>query len=66
MRALHCVGFRLHRLMHCVCGCFSNLFTSDLNSLASWAGRLEAACSTTVMYASMGVLGVDGIIGSFL
>ena len=56
----HCVGFRLHWLLHCVCGCLSNLFTSDLNSLTSWAGSLEAACSTVVIYASMG--GYLGVI----
>ena len=55
VRALHCVGFRLHLLLHwdCCC-CLSSLLMSDLNSSASWAGSLEDACSTAGMYASMG------------
>ena len=66
VRALCCMGLRLHLLLHCVCGYLSSLLTSDLNSLAFWCRSLEDACSTAVVYASMGVLGGNGKIGSFL
>ena len=60
VRALHCMGLRLHSFLYWVWCCLSRQLTSDLSSSASWAGSLEEACYTTVMQASMGVLGCYG------
>ena len=49
VRALHWEGFRLQGLLCCCCSCLSSLLTSDLNSSASWAGKLEDACSVAVI-----------------
>ena len=49
VRALHWEGFRLHWLLCCCWSCLRSLLMSDLNSSASWAGNLVAACSVAVM-----------------
>ena len=47
VRALHCAGVEV--AVFVVLLLFESLFTSDLNSSASWLGTLDAASSVAVM-----------------
>ena len=66
VRALHCDGLRLQCLLCCCCCCFRSLFTSDLNSSASWVGSLDDASSVAMMYASMGVFRSNSKVWTYL